>query len=356
MSAAIVGMGSWLPEHVRKNDAWPDSFASGAALDDRTFNDIPQAEDPIAAAILARDLALEARDPFLGATQRHVADPEMGSLESETLAAHVALADAGLSGSDVDLVLSNAIIPDRLGNYTPCSVAHRIGARRALALQIEAACASSVAGLEIARAYIESGLANVVLVTQSHILLRAFPLLHPACPGLGDGASALVVGRGRGLALRATFTRTHGEFALAVGYVRGADDASDPAWWCAGGDYRVGSRAPALAKQLMRDTVSFGAATLREVAARAAVPVERIALLASVQPRGFMPGAIAERLGLPRERAVTTYAEIAHVGACGPTFNLLRARALGLLSPGAIVALYAQGAGFVRAAALLEVT
>lgn len=357
MSAAIVGMGTWLPEQVHKNDAWPESFAKGAdALEDRTFNDIPEAEDPVAAAILARDLALEARDPFLGATLRHVADPEMGSVHAETCAARAALADAGLSADDVDVVLSNAAVPDRHGPFTPTRVADTIGARRALALEIEAGCASGVVGLELARAYIESGLANVVLMTQSHIMLRIFPLLHPARPGLGDAGSALVVARGPGLALRATFSRTHGEFAHAVTYLRGRDDASDTPWWCAGGEIRLGSRAPAQAKQLMRDTVSFGAASVREVAARARVDVRRIDVLASVQPRGFMPGAIAEHLGLPRERAVTTYSEIAHVGGCGPTFNLARARELGLLTPGAIVALYAQGLGFTRAAALLQMT
>jgi 3-oxoacyl-[acyl-carrier-protein] synthase III len=187
-------------------------------------------------------------------------------------------------------------------------------------------------------------------------LLRVFPLAHPACPGLGDGASAMVVARGPGLALRATFAVTHGEHARAVTFVRGQDDASDAPWWKAGGDFRLGSRAPELAKLLMRDTVSFGAATVREIAERAGADVERIAVLASVQPRGFLPGAIAERLGLARERAITTYGEIAHVGACGPAFNLERARRLGLLTRGSLVALYAQGSGFTRSAALIEVT
>ena len=107
-------------------------------------------------------------------------------------------------------------------------------------------------------------------------------------------------------------------------------------------------------KLLMRETVSFGSLTVREAAARAEIPVERIAVLAAVQPRGFIPGAIAERLGIGRERAVTTYEDIAHVGVCGPVFNLQRARERGLVKAGAVVALYGQGAGFTRSAALLE--
>ena len=89
--------------------------------------------------------------------------------------------------------------------------------------------------------------------------------------------------------------------------------ASDPAWWEAGGKYRLGSHAPEQTKFLMRETVNYGATTLREAAERAAIDVERIAVLASVQPRGFLPGAIAERLGLAREVAVTTYDEVAHI-------------------------------------------
>ena len=42
------------------------------------------------------------------------------------------------------------------------------------------------------------------------------------------------------------------------------------------------------------ETVSYGAATVREVAQRAGVEVERIAVLASVQPRGFLPGALLD--------------------------------------------------------------
>ncbi len=353
---SIVGIGTWLPAHVRGNDFWPASFSQREhASDDRTFNDIPESRDPIAAAILARDLAREAEDPFLGARQRYFAEDGVTAAEGETAAARAALADAGLSGSEVDLLLSYSIVPDRVTPPTAGSIAESLGAGRALAFGVDAVCATAVTQLEIARAYIESGQARVVLLTQSHLMLRTLPMMHPASPGLGDAASALVIARGPGLAIRSTFGITHGAYARAVTWVRGRDDASDVSWWKAGGDFHAGSRAPEQAKLLMQETVSFGAETVREAAARAAIDVERISVLASVQPRGFLPAGIAERLGLSRECAKTTYDEIAHVGACGPVFNLLRARQTAALTPGAIAALYGQGAGFTRAAAILEV-
>lgn len=355
MKPAIVGIGSWLPDQVRRNDAWPASFAQrDHAEGERTFNDIPPSEDPISAAILARDLMLEAHDPFLGAVERRVADAGVSAAEAETRAARAALEDAGIPGSRVDLVLSYSIVPDRIISPSPALVARAIGAHRALAFAVDATCAANVIQLEMAAAYLEAGLAKVVVATQSHLLLRAMPFNHPATPGLGDCATAIVMTRGHGLALRASIGITHGEYSPAVTWVRGNNDASDPPWWKSGGDFRLGSLAPEQVKLLMRETVSFGATTVREAAARAEIDLERIAVLASVQPRGFVPAAIAERLGLARERAVTTYAEIAHVGACGPIFNLERARSRGMLPKGAIAALYAQGAGFTRAAAVLE--
>jgi 3-oxoacyl-[acyl-carrier-protein] synthase III len=77
-------------------------------------------------------------------------------------------------------------------------------------------------------------------------------------------------------------------------------------------------------------------------------------VLATVQPRRWVPAAIAEGLGLAAERAPQTFDEYAHLGGVGVLVNLLAARDAGLLQRGACVALYAQGAGFTRAAALLE--
>jgi 3-oxoacyl-[acyl-carrier-protein] synthase-3 len=217
MTPAIVGIGTWLPEQVRTNDAWPSSFFERAQrAGDRTFNDIPAPLDERAAAIIERDLAAEALDPMLGATRRHLADASLSSAQAEAQAGRAALLDAGIDPLDVDLVLSYAIVPDRVAPQTGPAVAHLVGARRAQAIAIETACASSLSQLEIALAYVRAGLAKHVLLTQSHLVLRAFPLLHPACPGLGDAASALVVSRGPGLSILSTFGQTHGEHASSV--------------------------------------------------------------------------------------------------------------------------------------------
>jgi 3-oxoacyl-[acyl-carrier-protein] synthase-3 len=358
MSAAVVGLGAYLPETVRRNEHWPSTFRERRAgpMDDRTFNDIPAPLDPVAAAIIARDLALEASDPMLGTRLRRVADETLSSAQAEAWAAQAALKDAGVTADQVDVLLSYAAVPDRIAPATGTQVAALIGAHAATVIPVDTACASALTQLDVARAYVEAGLAKVVLLTQSHLLLRALPTLHPATPGLGDAASALVVSAGEGLSILGGVSRSHGDHALSVTWVRGPDAATDLPWWKAGGDMRLGSRNPEGAKFLMRETVSFGARTVQEIATRTDLALASIEVLASVQPRGFIPHAIAERLGIGRERAVTTYDELAHVGCCGPVLNLMKARAEGRLRKGAVIALYAQGTGFTRAATLLQVS
>jgi 3-oxoacyl-[acyl-carrier-protein] synthase III len=79
----------------------------------------------------------------------------------------------------------------------------------------------------------------------------------------------------------------------------------------------------------MRDTVSIGSQTLREVCELAGIDRERIDAFASVQPRGWIPPAIAEHVGLSSDVAVVTYDKYAHVDACGPVANWRHAVASG---------------------------
>jgi 3-oxoacyl-[acyl-carrier-protein] synthase III len=177
-------------------------------------------------------------------------------------------------------------------------------------------------------------------------------MLHPAVPGLGDAATAFVVSRERRWPILCTHGATHGEHYLSVTWIRGMDDATDQPWYKHGGDFRLGSRNLRGAKDLMRDTVSYGSRTLQEVCDKAGIDRSRITLLASVQPRAWIPGAIAQHLGLSPSVAVTTFDDYAHIGGCGPIANWQRAVRQGV-APG-VVALYAQGAGFTRAAALVS--
>lgn len=351
MNAWVAGVGAWYPDDVRRNADWPPEFGRTSLGGDRLFNDIPRAADA-ASRITDEYLQAEAGDPFLGVRERRVCPPSISAVDAEVWAAERALADAGVRAEDVDVLLSYSVVPERLTPATGCAVAHRLGASRALAFGMDAACATALVQLDVAASFIRTGRADTVLLTQSHLLLRAFPMAHPAAPGLGDAATALVVRRTGRYEILATHAVTSGEFHDAVTWVRAA--AEDTPWWLAGSDFRVGSRNREQAKALQRDTVTFAATTLREVCQRAGVDAERIDLLASVEPRGWVPVATARVLGLAPEAVLSVYETRGHLGACGPVANLALGQERGLTRRSGLLGLYGQGAGFTRAAALLR--
>ncbi len=217
---------------------------------------------------------------------------------------------------------------------------------------VDAACASAIAQIALAGAMVESGRIRFALLTQSHLMTRAFPLGHPASPNVGDAATAIVVGPTERPGILATHAVSEGELYDAVAWRRSKEN--DTRWFEPGGASYLGSYAPDDARALMRNTVRIAADTVGEMMHSVRLPMERIGALASVQPRMWVPAAIAEALGRPSEIAPSTFEEYAHLGGCGVVTNLLAARRSGLVGKGSLTALYAQGAGFTRAAALLK--
>lgn len=355
MTTSIIGLGTWFPHTTERNDAWPEEFVQRwqSKRGDRTLLDIPQADDETG-RISRAYLEAEASDPFLGAVERRVADDSTTSADAQVRAAEAALADAGLSPTELDAVLSYDAVPDHPVICGGNEVAARIGAERATVFAIDAACAVVLPQLRTAMGLVESGQAEHVLITQSHLMLRAFPKAHPASPGIGDAATALVVSKKPRWPVRGIHTQTDADFHRAVAWRRSTQPADIP-WYKQGGDYFLGSFEREQTKTLMMHTVAFGAGSVRDLMAQQRVDPARIDVLASVQPRGWIPRAMAQCLGLPESTAVCTYEHYAHLGACGPAVNWQEARNLGRLDRGGLVVLYAQGAGFTRGAVLVEV-
>lgn len=356
MFARVTGLGQWFPDEIRENSAWPAAFgeASRARHGDRTLVDVPSDERDATLRIVKRYLAEEEGDPFLGARQRRVAPDSMTSAEAEANAGRAALAEAGVAPTELDAIFSWALVPDRVMPSNACRVGHLLGAQRAWSATVDTACASPIAQLNLAAALIESGRARQVLLTQSHLATRTFAMMHPAAPSVGDGASAMLVSASRTRGVLQTHSVTHGEHHDAVVWCRGKTDDSDPPWWQAGGPLVMGSRSLEATRALMQDTVPTAARTVAELAQQAGFAVDGIDVLLSVQPRRWVPLAIAEALGLAPSVAQETYRSYAHLGGVGPVVNLIAARDAGKLKPGARVVMYAQGAGFTRAAAALS--
>ena len=165
-SAALVGLGAHRPARRDGNDE-------------------------IAARIDSSDTWIRERS---GIVTRGVAGPDESVVDMATSAGGKALAAAGVDPADVDLVLlATCSMPGPLPGGAP-EVASRLGAIRAGASDIGAACAGFTYGVALAADSIRAGSADRVLVVGSEKLL---PLVDPADRStaflFGDGAGAAVV-------------------------------------------------------------------------------------------------------------------------------------------------------------------
>lgn len=367
MRSTILGVGEWRPETKRLNSDWPADMvdawihraraamsapADAAGVDAGVLSSLPDLDeaDRLSVAGFTEDMS----DPFLFARERYVADEATSSAEAGARAGTAALLDAGIDPALVDVVLTWDAVPDRPGCPAAPKVAELVGATRANAIDLQQACASVISSLELAAALVESGRARHVLLVQVHCAFRMFGFATPISVNVGDIATAIVVGPSERPGILSVHAHSDGCLQRGVIVARGKDDETDTPWWKAGGPFMLGTRDRALAHQMMKDTVKMGALTIREACERGRLDPKRIDVVCAPHPRRWIPGAVAQTLGIPGDRAPHTYETTAHVGGCGTVSNLLEARRRGMLREGSLVAMYAQGQGMTRAAALVS--
>src|SRR5262245_38476337 len=120
----IRSVGLYLPPIVRHNDWWPREIvarwqrAPRAAPPDRPLT---AGESRVAAA-----LREQAADPFQGAVARHVMPDGMTVLDMAEQAARLALSRAGVAARDIDVLLTNTVLPDVLLGNPACEIHHRL--------------------------------------------------------------------------------------------------------------------------------------------------------------------------------------------------------------------------------------
>lgn len=138
-----------------------------------------------------------------GIEERRVAGEGEESSTMGALAAKEAIARAGLSADDIDLILVATLTPDYIFPSTACLVQREIGAKNAAAFDLQAACSGFIYGMSLAKSYIESGMyKNILFVAAEKISAITDYTDRTTCILFGDGACATVIsGEGAGLAI-----------------------------------------------------------------------------------------------------------------------------------------------------------
>jgi len=129
-----------------------------------------------------------------GIRERRIAAPDQASSDLALIACQRALASAGLEPDAVDQIIVATTTPDRILPSCACTLQHKLGATRAVAFDMFAACTGFVFGLSIARSFIGVRTAETVLVVGVETLSRVVDYTdRNTCVLFGDGAGAVVL-------------------------------------------------------------------------------------------------------------------------------------------------------------------
>src|SRR5256714_4796700 len=149
-----------------------------------------------------------------GNKERRIAGKEELTSDMATKAALQALEQARVKPEDVDLILVATATPDMLFPATACFVQKKIGAKKAACLDVSAACAGFLFGIEIAQQFITSHTHDTVLVIGAEKLTSITNWTdRNTCVLFGDGAGAAVLQhRGSAHGVISTHIGSDGQF------------------------------------------------------------------------------------------------------------------------------------------------
>jgi len=286
-----------------------------------------------------------------GIRERRIAAPGEACSDLGTKAAERALEAAGLTAADLDLILVATCTGDSPLPSTACLIQHRLGAVRAAACDISAACCGFVYALAVGDAYVKTGLRHVLVVGAEVMSAIMDWTDRSTCILFGDGAGAVVLGP------------AEGDRGILSSHLH-----SDGNLWdliCVPGG---GSRIPPSDKMLadglqymkMRGNETFKVAvkTLEESAREALsanhFTVDDLDLYVPHQANVRIIKAVADRLGLPMEKVFLNMDRYGNTSAASIPLALDEAVRTALVKDGSLVMIAAFGSGLTWASTLIR--
>jgi len=287
-----------------------------------------------------------------GIKERHIAAPEDATSDLAVRAANLAIADAGLTPDDIDLVIVATETPDTKFPSTACLVQDKIGAKHAAAFDLSAGCSGFVYGAAVASQLIASGLYKHVLVVGAETLSRIMNWKdRNTCVLFGDGAGAAVLGK---------VEDGYGILAIDLG----ADGSGGPHLSMPAG----GSRKPAShetvdacehfihmdGNDVFKFAIKIMARTALHVLEKAGLKKDDIDLLVPHQANIRIIDSAAKRLKLSKDKIMINVEKYGNTSAASIPIALCEARAEGRLKKDENVLLVGFGAGLTWASVLVK--
>jgi len=284
-----------------------------------------------------------------GIKQRRIAAEGETTSDLATAAAKVALADAGLSVDDIDLILLATATPDNTFPAAAVSVQEKLGMARGAAYDIHAVCSGFVFALTQADAMIKAGQAQKVLVIGAETFSRLLDWTDRAtCVLFGDGAGAVVLsaeeqsdaGNGRGIL--AARLRSDGRYKDML-YVDGGPSSTGTV-----GHLRMEGR------EVYKHAVTMIADVIDDTFRMSGYSPSDIDWFVPHQANIRIIDSSAKKLGIDSKKVVRTVDRHGNTSAASIPLALSVAVADGRIKPGDLVLLESMGGGFTWGAVLLR--
>lgn len=280
-----------------------------------------------------------------GIRERRIAAPHVKTSDLAVEAAEAAMAAAGVTAADIDLVIVATATPDDTFPATATRVQARLGIRQGAAFDVAAVCSGFVYALTVADALLKTGAHSRALVIGAELFSRLLDWEDRTTAVLfGDGAGAVVLeatqGGERGiLAARLHADGRHGDLL----FVDGGPGSTGTV-----GKLRMKGR------EVFRHAVTNLASVVEEVLGDAGLPASDLDWIVPHQANARILEATARKLGLPMERVVITVNSHANTSAASVPLALDQAVRDGRIKPGQLCLLEAMGGGFTWGAVLLR--
>jgi 3-oxoacyl-[acyl-carrier-protein] synthase-3 len=288
-----------------------------------------------------------------GIEARHFADDGVVTSDLAVEAARIALRTAGIPAEQLDMIVCASVTGDTPFPATAVWVQEKLGLS-CPAFDVNAACAGFSYGLATATAFVESGMADTVLLIGAEVYSRILDFTdRQTCVLFGDGAGATVIQASDRPGIEGTVLGADGTAAEILLVPAGGSREPASAETVAASRHRI--QMPN-GREVFKRAVTEMAASCREVLEKNGHSPDDVDLLIPHQANARIMVAVAERLGIPLERAVVDVAEVGNTSAASIPIALDRACRAGRIHEGDLVLFTSFGAGLTWGATAIRWT
>jgi 3-oxoacyl-[acyl-carrier-protein] synthase-3 len=280
-----------------------------------------------------------------GIRERRMASKDEALSDVALPAARDALAQAGIDGKDVDLLIVATVTPDMAFPSTSAIMADKLGATDAAAYDLSAGCTGFVYAIAQAYGMVAGGLSKKALVVGGDLLSRILDWQDRSTLVLfGDGAGAVVL--------------EAADEPGFLGFELGADGAGGESLWLPGSGSRIFDEPDRYVKMNGREVFKFATRVLvqsaQDVLAHCKATVEDVDVYVPHQANVRISDHATKKLGFPSEKVVMNVDRYGNTSSGSIPLALADAVADGRLRKGRLVLMTGMGAGLTWGSALMR--